>query len=260
MRRVCQCGIALIGLSVSAFLLRGELSANRDAKPQVPAQRLASKVDARSEASDFTADELRYLERRFGVHGPQTRLAQLFTDGVDQLQPLRSQTLERLRTLKPFILLQSSQLRVNPMLITAILFDEIQHSKPGEDLPFIAHSGLVKTHGPAQIGITELIHQNLLPENPSDADITWARDLLLDPAANVRLLAGKINRLKLALGLPSATSLQASRSTIEAKAIATLAYLHNGKRDYPARVLRYMQDPELHQLIFGRTVGASFWM
>ena len=90
MRRVCQCGIALIGLSVSAFLLRGDLSANRDAKPQVPAQRLASKVDARSEASDFTADELRYLERRFGVHGPQTRLAQLFTDGVDQLQPLRA--------------------------------------------------------------------------------------------------------------------------------------------------------------------------
>ena len=35
------------------------------------------------------------------------------------------------------------------MLITAILFDEIQHSKPGESLPFIAHSGLVKTHGPA---------------------------------------------------------------------------------------------------------------
>ena len=30
------------------------------------------------------------------------------------------------------------------MLITTVLFDEIQHSKPGESLPFL-HSGLVKT-------------------------------------------------------------------------------------------------------------------
>ena len=26
---------------------------------------------------------------------------------------------------------------------------------------------------------------------------------------------------------------------------------HNGKLDYPARVLGYMQDPELHGLIYG---------
>ncbi|MEY2748004.1 MAG: hypothetical protein RLZZ168_20, partial [Cyanobacteriota bacterium] len=37
-----------------------------------------------------------------------------------------------------------------------------------------------------------------------------------------------------------------------AKAVATLAYLHNGKLDYPARILRYMQDPELHGLVFGQ--------
>ena len=49
------------------------------------------------------------------------------------------------------------------MLVTAILFDEIQHSKPGEDLPFVVHSGLVSTHGPAQLGISELIHQGRLP-------------------------------------------------------------------------------------------------
>ena len=57
------------------------------------------------------------------------------------------------------------------MLVTAILFDEIQHSKPGESLPFIAHSGLVKTHGPAQLAITELIHQGLLPANPNANEI-----------------------------------------------------------------------------------------
>ena len=29
-----------------------------------------------------------------------------------------------------------------------------------------------------------------------------------------------------------------------------LAYLHNGKLDYPSRILSYMQDPELHGLIY----------
>ena len=40
------------------------------------------------------------------------------------------------------------------------------------------------------------------------------------------------------------------QSRSRAKTVATLAYLHNGKLDYPARILRYMQDPELHGLIF----------
>ena len=206
--------------------------------------------EVRLEPTDFTTEELQLLQRRFGVHGPQTRLAQLFTQGMDQLEPLRSNTLERLRQLKPVILRESSHHRVNPMLVTAILFDEIQHSKPGEGLPFIAHSGLVKTHGPAQLAISELIHQNRLPAMPSPQEMAWAREQLLDPAVSVELLVGKMKRLKHELGLPTGTALNASNSYAEAKAIATLAYLHNGKLDYPARVLSYMQDPELHGLIY----------
>ena len=124
-------------------------------------------VGDRLEPTDFSPEELKLLQRRFGVHGPQTQLAQLFTSGVDQLQPLRASTLDRLRELKPVILRQAEAHQVNPMLITAVLFDEIQHSKPGESLPFIAHSGLVKTHGPAQISVSELIHQNRLPAKPT---------------------------------------------------------------------------------------------
>ena len=71
----------------------------------------------------------------------------------------------------------------------------------------------------------------------------------MDPAANVELLAAKLSRLKGALGLDRSSILIASRSYVDAKAIATLAYLHNGKLDYPARVLRYMQDL-LHGLIY----------
>ena len=208
-------------------------------------------VEDRLAPTDFTPEELKLLQRRFGVHGPQTQLAQLFTSSVDQLKPLRTSTLDRLRELKPVILRESAAHQVNPMLITAVLFDEIQHSKPGESLPFIAHSGLVKTHGPAQLSISELIHQKRLSENPTQEEITWARKQLLDPEANITLLAAKFQRLKLALGLPDNLMLQASRSYLDAKAIATLTYLHNGKLDYPARVLGYMQDPELHGLIYG---------
>ena len=203
--------------------------------------------------TDFSAEELEHLQRRFGVHGPQTQLAQLFTRGVDQLQPLRANTLSRLNGLKPVIQREADRHRINPMLITAILFDEIQHSKPGEDLPFVVHSGLVDTHGPAQLGISELIHQGRLPADPSPQEIAAARDLLMDPDANVELLAAKLARLKGELGLDRRLILNASRSYVDAKAIATLAYLHNGKLDYPARVLRYMQDPALHGLIYSTT-------
>ena len=67
---------------------------------------------------------------------------------------------------------------------------------------------------------------------------------------NITLLAAKFQRLKLAVGLQESLMLQASNSNLDAKAIATLTYLHNGKLDYPARVLGYLQDPELHGLIY----------
>jgi hypothetical protein len=201
---------------------------------------------------DFSPEELRELNRRFGVHGPQPRLAQLFTEGIDQLQPLRSHTLDRLQELRPVILTESRRHAINPMLVTAVLFDELQHAKPGEDLPIAARSGLFNTHGPAQLSVGELVKQGLLPADATAEQIDEARMELLDPDHNVRLLVGKFVRLKQALGLRERPPLVASRSPADAKAIATLAYLHNGKLDYPGRVLRYMQDPELHALLYGR--------
>ena len=74
---------------------------------------------------------------------------------------------------------------------------------------------------------------------------------MLDPEINITLLAAKFQRLKLALDMSESLMLQASRFYIHAKAIATLTYLHNGKLDYPARVLSYMQNPEQHGVIYG---------
>ncbi len=185
-----------------------------------------------ADPTTFTAEELKELQRRFGVHGPQPKLAQLFTRGVDQLTPLRSLTVSRLESLRPVVLRESNRTGINPMLLAAILFDEMQHAKPGEDLPLAAHSGLFSTHGPAQLGLSEMVKQGLLREDATPAEVAEARNQLLDPERNVELLAGKMARSR-------------------AKTVATLAYLHNGKLDYPARILRYMQDPELHGLIFG---------
>lgn len=200
---------------------------------------------------DFTPEELRELQRRFGVHGPQPKLAQLLTHGLDQLTPLRAHTVGRIEELRPVIVSESRRLGVNPMLVAAVLFDEIQRAKPGEDLPMAADSGLFKTHGPAQLGVDEFVHQGLLPADASPEERAAARRELLIPERNVQLLVGKFHRLSTLLGFPTDRLLQASAGPRDAKALATLAYLHNGKLDYPARILSYMQDPALHALIYG---------
>lgn len=199
----------------------------------------------------FSAAELEELQRHFGVHGAQPRLAQLFTEGLDQLIPLRSRTLRELEDLKGVILSESSRHRINPMLVTAVLFDELQHAKPGENTRLAAESGLFQTHGPAQLSLGELQKQGLLPENPSPEQISAGRELLLDPDSNVKVLVGQFTRLSRSLGLPRHRVLEASGNPYDAKALATLAYLHNGKLDYPGRILRYMQNPDLHALLYG---------
>jgi hypothetical protein len=206
----------------------------------------------RPNPADFEAAELQELQRRFGVHGPQTPLAQLFTAGLDHWAPLRSHTLQRLEKLMPAVRREAKTYRVNPMLLTAVLYDELQHAKPGEDSALAMRSGLFQTHGPAQLGVEELMHQQLLPRKPSQKQLEAARQQLLDPERNVALLAGKMARLSRALGVPSQRSLEASSSPRDAHLIATLAYLHNGKLDYPNRILNYMQDPALHGLLYGR--------
>ncbi len=206
----------------------------------------------RPDPADFTPEELKELQRRFGVHGPQPALAQLFTAGLDHWQPLRNHTLSRIEALAPAIRREAKRSGINPMLLSAILFDEMQHAKPGEDSRFLVHSGLLQTHGPAQLGVEELMHQGLLPRDAGPEALQAAREELLDPERNVALLAGKMSRLSKALGIPSRHQLQASSSHRDAHWIATLAYLHNGKLDYPTRILRYMQDPALHGLIYGQ--------
>ena len=264
-----QTRAALLARSLPPLALLGAIGFAALPPTQLPLQWLAGKAPPasrdvaashRNELSseglrpdplDFSSEELTELNRRFGVHGQQSRLAQLFTEGLDQLQPLRSHTFGRIEELRPLILAESSRQGINPMLVAAVLFDEMQHAKPGEDHPLAVRSGLFSTQGPAQLSVGEMVKQGLLRPDASPAEVTQARLNLLDPDRNVQLLVGKFARLSKALNLPRRT-LMASRSPHDAKALATLAYLHNGKLDYPGRILRYMQDPELHATLFSR--------
>ncbi|WP_087067073.1 helicase DnaB [Cyanobium sp. NIES-981] len=251
-RRFRAIGV-LAGLGLAAFTPAGRW---QESPSLVLEPGLSSSVHYPADGSNpdplqFSASELQELQRRFGVHGPQPQLAQLFTEGIDQFEPLRNHTLARLEDLRPVILSASAQHRINPMLVTAVLFDEMRHAKPGEDLPIAAHSGLFSTHGPAQLGLGEMVHQGLLRPDATAEEVMEARRQLLDPQQNVVLLVGKFARLSDALGFPRGRVLQASADPREAKALATLAYLHNGKLDYPRRILRSMQDPALHALLYG---------
>jgi len=244
-------GLALV-LSGHLMILNNENTYRYAHQIPISNQLRAVSNEDQLDPTDFTAEELQYLERRFGVHGPQPLLAQLFFESYGQFAPVRHQTLSQLENLRFTLLSDSARLNINPMLVAAVLYEEMQLAKPVENHPIAAHSGLFRTHGPAQLSVQELVYQGKLPKDPSAEEITQGRNQLLDPHQNVRILIGKIVRLKRELGLPLNRELQIINSPKDAKGIAMLAYLYNGKSDYPRRVLRHMQDPELHGIIYSQ--------
>ncbi|MFM8526146.1 MAG: helicase DnaB [Cyanobacteriota bacterium] len=256
-----QPGLVLALLSLFCLGL-GALPAMLPKSPQIQ-HRIAARTSpsqqvetlpavGQSELSYFTPEELAVLERHFGVHGSQPALAQLFFEGVGQFRPLRRQTLRLLQEVRPTLLQECARQNVNPMLVAAVLYEEVQLAKPGEHLPVAAHSGLIRTHGPAQISLEELVIQGRLSPEATEAEKYAAVDRLLDPDENVRVLVSKFARLTRKLGFPTDRVPEITAGAADVKALATLAYLYNGKLDYPSRILRHMEDPELHGLIYSQ--------
>jgi hypothetical protein len=207
-------------------------------------------ADHLSHPAYFSDAELKYLRERYGVHGPQVPFLQWVTQQVDSFPLRRSQTLEIVRRHRTLIREIATKYQVNPMFLGAILYDEVNHAKPGEDL--MIDTGWVKTIGLAQISVSELYHQGKFErEALLDPEITAVgREYLKDPENNIRTLARKVRRLKRELGVSADHPLEISNGYREAHALATIAYLHNGFQDYPVRILDYMEDPDLHAVLF----------
>jgi hypothetical protein len=97
--------------------------------------------------SYFSAEEIRELQRRFGVHGAQPRLGQLFTKGLRSPgSPEGRIPWPGWKTCGRLCSRRAASVR----LIHADggdFFDEMQHAKPGKDTPILAESGLFKDHG-----------------------------------------------------------------------------------------------------------------
>ena len=98
-RPLFTAAIAAVALVVLAGAVQRDLFRKPDARGSKGFQAGINSLNP----SDFSSEELQELQRRFGVHGPQTPIAQLFTQGVDQLEPLRAQTLSRLERFEPII-------------------------------------------------------------------------------------------------------------------------------------------------------------
>nr|AUG32182.1 hypothetical protein PLO_176 [Paulinella longichromatophora] len=200
---------------------------------------------------DLTLHESNILKKRFGAHGPQSPVNQYITSMIDSITPLKFNTIMRLQDLKPYILKEANSKQVNPILLLSILFDEIHHRIVGEDCLILVHIGFLRTLGPSQLSINELIHQELIPLTPLFEQVTMAREMLLNTENNIGILANEINRFKNILGFHVKYILKSGGGIYCEKALATVAYMHNGKADYAYRVLQYMKDHELINLVFG---------
>ena len=202
----------------------------------------------------FSEEELAILQRRFGVHGPQAAIAQWVTEQLDRFPLRREQTLDLIAQHRGTILQVAHEEQVNPMFLAAILFDEINHVKPGDDL--LVSLGIGKTIGLAQLSVDELRQQGRLAADP-DRDPNYqarAQAYLSDPENNIRTLALKVRRIQTMLGIPVNRPLTISHGYRDARRMALIALLHNGKADYPARILEYMEDSALHEAIYQRRI------
>jgi hypothetical protein len=112
----------------------------------------------------------------------------------------------------PFVKEAARTHKIPANVLLAILFEEELHRKPVD----------LRTFGPAQIGLGELVIQGLPPR----------RDLLEDPEVSIYLLASKLKRVQQQTG-----SLQ------------TAITLHNGYSDYLYMIQKSARDPRLLEML-----------
>jgi len=107
--------------------------------------------------ADFSLTEVQELQRRYGIHAAQNPVNQAVTLATDSLGWRDHQALMIISGYAKAIQSAARQQNINPAVLAAILFDEIRHQKPTEEV--MTQLGLAQTLGLAQISLRELVMQ-----------------------------------------------------------------------------------------------------
>lgn len=107
--------------------------------------------------ADFSLTEIQELQRRYGIHAAQNPVNQAVTLATDSLGWRDHQALMTISHHAQTIQSAAKAENLNPAVLAAILFDEIRHQKPTEEV--FTQLGMAQTLGLAQISLRELVMQ-----------------------------------------------------------------------------------------------------
>lgn len=197
-------------------------------------------------------DKLKFL----GIDEKQDILSDFITDVVDNLGIGNDKSYFEIEKNSEYIKKISKRNNVDPMVVASILFDELNHVKPGESLA--VSTGKAKTFGIAQIGVGELIKQGFfekynfskqtkeskLPKELKEIGINF----LLNPKNNIEILVKQLRRNQELLGYDTNKILKPN-NYFNSHALSKIINCHNGKYDYSEKIFEYMKNPKLIEII-----------
>lgn len=197
-------------------------------------------------------EKLKFL----GLNENQNIINNSLTKVIDYIGIRNSKAYSEIEKNSEYIKDISKRNKVDPLIITAILFDELNHVKPTESLTVSV--GIAKTFGMAQLGLGELVKQgffekygfskqskeNKLPDNIKQIGINF----LLNPKNNIETLVKQFKRNQELLGYNS-TKIMSNNSYFNSHALAKIINCHNGRYDYAEKIFEYMKNPKLLEIL-----------
>lgn len=246
---------------------------------------------------EFTPQEARELTRQ-GLRQEQGPLGQVGTVVVDATDWKHENALYTIDAHAATIQAVAQKYNLNPLVLGAILYDEIRHVKPViEDITMAM--GKAQTFGMAQLGNQELVRQgffdkdlgSLIKQGAYDQDVQRLKQAgkipagvqprsltptqlrkylnpdqvlarfpqsliqkgiteLMDPYKNIERLGQQLDRIRREQGMPRSESLNTGSYKDEHQ-IARVVAFHNGRLDYPPKILENMRLDELKQAVAG---------
>lgn len=201
----------------------------------------------------FSEDEKVNLTASMNLKEGQDKVSIYFTEKADNNKSQVDKSISEVKKYSKYIKSVSKEHGVSPLLIGAILFDEINHNKGVlEDAAVFV--GKATSFGLAQIGLGELVQQGFytkkgfppgtkvskLPNNLIEEGTKY----LLNPHNNIKTLAKQIKRNQEVLGYSPDKTLNFD-NYFDSHAMAKIASCHNGRYDYPAKIFKYLKNPDL---------------